>query len=149
MLETIQIKILDKEYNMLKPRAMDVLKIEDAAYDLKGNIDIFELQTGILALVDKKAHYSDFVKNVGTLVNGCDISKLTYKQYCELIPSTGKIDRVGSVEKIITWTAVDGCKNIDVMSLDEINEIFYASLDCFSGVEVLNKLVDDFYTFCR
>ncbi len=149
MLETIQIKILDKEYNMLKPRAMDILKIEDASYDIKGNIDLFSLQTGVLSLVDKKAHYSDYVKNIGTVVHGCDISKLTYKQYCEIMPSSGKIDRVGCVEKVISWTAVEGCKNIDVMSLDEINEIFYAALECYSGVDVLNKLVDDFYTFCR
>lgn len=149
MLETIQIKILDKEYNMLKPRAMDVLKVEDSAIDISGNIDMYELQKGILGLVDKKANVNKYVKNIGKKVHGCDLSKLSYKDFCSILPSDGRIDRVGTVTKIIALTGIENCKQIDVMSSIEINDIYMGALSCYEGVEVLNKLVEDFYTFLK
>lgn len=126
--ETIDVEILGKKYNTIKPSAMQVIKLEDECVGRNG-VNLPKMIEGYLQFVDKKLTLESFDKEVKDLTIKVGEELLIIKDFdtrkkleISSIISGGKIDRVGIVEKVISLA--DTKLNLDELKYSEINEIF-------------------------
>lgn len=144
----MEITIKGKKYNVLRPSAMQIIEAEDNYVDDNGQHNLYEYQKSMLKFVDRKLKPEDVVENKGTIIGSFDLSPITYKQFCDLMPKTRKPNRakvVGAVVKMLSTG--EGAVDPHTLEMDFINEMYISIMELYDFSEV-TKVVDDIYKFC-
>ena len=144
--------IKDKEYNFLKPTAVELIEIEDQCFKADGTLDQIKYNELILGLVSKKISAKDLVtfnKNEVELSSGDKLSipEIGYDKWLCSLEAIGGFSRIKLAKNAVSATGVSGEVNLSGFKYEDIDALAMAFFTLYDVTE-LNKAVDDITTFC-
>lgn len=152
-IEKATINIKGKDYNFLKPTAVDLIEIEDKCFKGDGTLDRSLYQESILGLVSKKISVEDLVEfskdNEVELSSGDKLSipEIGYSKWIKTIEAIGEFSRVKLAKTAIASTGVSGEINLSGFKYEDIDQLAMAYFTLYDTAE-LTKAVDEIATFC-
>lgn len=150
-LQGICIKIKGVEYNVLKPSAVDLIKIEDALA-LSNSGGRYKYLRSLIDLIDTKIVLEDLVKkeHMTVSISGEELTfgEISFKDWTNLIADAG-FDRVAHAKEAIKLCGADAdVFEIDTLKYSEIVDLHEKLLGLYD-IEELMAVVSEIETFCR
>ncbi|MGL6024984.1 MAG: hypothetical protein ACRC0F_10255 [Cetobacterium sp.] len=152
-IESAKIIIKGEEIIFLKPRALDVIRIEDRSFSGKEGPDISYYNEAMLSLATRKYKVEDLVNYNPIeckLSNGETvlIPEVGYSIWIKSLSVTGEISRVEAAENAIRFISGDKKATADDLTYSDINELAAAFYGLYEQEELL-RVVDEVATFCK
>lgn len=151
-IEKCTINIKGKEYNFLKPTAVDLIEIEDKCLRPDGTIDGVLYNELMLGLVSRTLNIEDLVTFVPQDVELSDgnilsIPQIPYKQWAEILAGIGSFSRIKLAKAAVASTGVSGEITLEGFKYDDINSLAMVFFGLYETDE-LRGVVEEISTFC-
>lgn len=152
-INAIEIEINGEKHRMLKPSAFELLKIEDISVSAGGEFDLYKYYNGMLYLINSKLNVENcllkneqittYTTDKGISVN---ISALTRLDYFKCMPSQKSINRVASIEVLLSKPENADIK-IEDLTIKDINEMYELVISLYD-IEKLADICEQVNAFC-
>lgn len=151
-MEKSTIIINEKEYNFLKPTAVDIIEIEDKCFRPDGSLDQNKYNELMLGLVSKKLKIDDLVtfnRQVVTTTTGEEIElpRVAYTDWIKSLEAIGEFSRVKLAKTALACTGVTGEITFGGFKYADIDALAMAYFSMYDTTE-LKRVVDEIATFC-
>lgn len=151
-IEKSTIKIKGKDYNFLKPTAVDLIEIEDKCLRPDGTVDGVLYNELMLGLVSRTLKIDDLVEFVPQDVelsdgNVLSLPQIPYKQWVEILTEIGGFSRVKLAKAAIASTGVSGDITLEGFKYEDIDSLAMAFFSLYE-TEELREVVEEISTFC-
>lgn len=149
-IEKATIEIKGKKVNFLKPRAVDLIEVEDKCIGLDGSLDFNKYATEMLKLVSPTLKIEDFIKSEPSevVLSSGDtilIPEIGYDNWQNAIKEIGEFSRVKMAKGALRASGVSGEITLDGFKYEDIDGLamaFFKLYDSSELTEVVEKISD-------
>ncbi|MGL5051263.1 MAG: hypothetical protein ACRC6E_11670 [Fusobacteriaceae bacterium] len=151
-IEKATIKIKGKTYNYLKPRAVDMIDLEDRSLGENGQFDMEIYSAEMIKLVSPTLTVEglvDFKPQEVTLANGeiIIVPEMGYSNWKQEMTSSKKFSRVELAKKTLRASGVEGNISLDGFKYEDIDNLATAFYSLYDSTE-LNAVIEEISTTC-
>lgn len=151
-IEKATIEIKGKKVNFLKPRAVDLIEVEDKCIGLDGSLDFNKYATEMLKLVSPTLKIEDFVKSeagevVLTTGDTVSVPEIGYDNWQNVIKEMGGFSRVKMAKEALKASGVSGEITLDGFKYEDIDSLAMAFFKLYDSSE-LTEVIEEISNVC-
>lgn len=151
-IEKCTIKIKGKDYNFLKPTAVELIEIEDKSINPNGTINVKLFNDSVLKLVSAKLSADDLVEFKPQEVELSSGDKLSlpevgYDKWTSVMEEMGTFSRIKLAKTAVASTGVSGEITLAGFTYQDIDALAMAYFGMYD-VSEMTRVVDEVTTFC-
>ena len=151
ILPSAEIKLGGKDYKFIKPKAVELIDIEDSCFTESG-VDNIKYYSSVLGLVSKELKIDDFVKYNKQVVNLSSgeefaIPEIGYEAWSKSGAEMDKLSRTKLAQLALKAGVPDGEVTLDNFKYDDINGLAEGYMSLYDDSE-LQDAVSRIISFC-
>ncbi len=151
-IEKATIEIKGKKLNFLKPRAVDLIEVEDKCIDMDGSLDFNRYASEMLKLVSPTLKLEDFIKSntqdvIISTGDTVSLPEIGYENWQKEIKEIGGFSRVKLAKCALRASGVSGEITLDGFKYEDIDSLAMAFFKLYDSSE-LNAVIEEISNVC-